>query len=375
MKETDPIRDQALRRGAALANNVMRYYHALFELRRLSLILFSQGPARDSDIEAWLRQEDFGPREGFWLNRSLLERFRSGTAPGDAISHSWSETLKDYRDARFRMYCLKDIGPHLLEIHSHLPSAAWLYYQDVTNTSIQFPYIDQMEAIEPSFDWSTYHTFQAVEPGANPGRDIKWTPPTIDYAGEGLIISVSIPVYQGDEFIGLWSIDVPMALLYQEYITETVFPDQDNFIINNEGDIVVHKDIRANIDREKGSVFLEKVSALGGDFRSLNPGELMKKGRGGLTLRMADGRELLAYYKSIPEINWIFVAAVPRDRMLDVVNTRVREALERVKIGDFNHRIEECSGMEQTRLLVEGYNEMVSALQAQEAVRLRAMEA
>ncbi|MCP4693982.1 MAG: response regulator, partial [Desulfobacterales bacterium] len=53
----------------------------------------------------------------------------------------------------------------------------------------------------------------------------------------------------------------------------------------------------------------------------------------------------------------------------------VRDALERVKIGDFTHRIEECSGMEQTRLLVEGYNEMVSALQAQEAVRLRAMEA
>ncbi len=90
-------------------------------------------------------------------------------------------------------------------------------------------------AIPSDFDWSTYHTFLSVCPENNPERQIQWTPPTIDYAGEGLILSVSIPVWRDDDFIGLWSIDLPIRYLYRDFASSKSFPDQQQFIVNQTG--------------------------------------------------------------------------------------------------------------------------------------------
>ncbi len=98
----------------------------------------------------------------------MLEAFRADKAPPDAISHSWHPKLIGNADACFRMYCLRNIGPCLVEIRKGLPDKACIYYQDITNTSVQFPYIDQITSITPGFDWRTYYTFFIGNAGKQP---------------------------------------------------------------------------------------------------------------------------------------------------------------------------------------------------------------
>jgi len=372
MKESDLIQQQVDRTVALLATNITRYYDALFELKRLSLILFQEKRFDPVAVDDWFANEGYGiDADGFWLSLPLLERFRSGRAPADAISYSWNPNLKDHPEACCRMYCLRNIGPFLHEIHSRLPGIAWIYYQDITNTAIQYPYIDQATAITPDFDWSTYHTYVSVEPSSNPDRAIRWTPPTIDYAGEGLILSVSIPVYQDNVFIGLWSIDIPMRHLSQNHIMETYVTGQENFLINHEGAFVAHPSISMKIDKEKGSFFQENIKNLGGDFNNLDPIEIMKSKVGELQLNGANGQDLLAYYGAVPDINWIFFATVPKYCLIEAINRRIRIAFDRIREGDLTHRLEECHDDGQWNVLIEGYNEMATALEQQEGARLQ----
>ena len=376
ISETELIRLQVNRTVTLLQNNITRYYDALHELRRLTLILLDQQHYTSQDIDKWQEQEGFGvDADGFWLSLPLLKRFRAGEAPKDAISHSWDPAIKDLEDARSRMYCLRDIGSFVQEIHSRLPGSAWIYYQDVTNTSIQFPYIDQVTAITPDFDWLTYHTFASVAPHVNPERAIQWTPPSIDYAGEGVILSVSIPVYYQEIFIGVWSIDLPMNTLYQDYIDESYVPGQKNCIFDQYGNIIVHPFIEARIDKEKGSLFQQKVNSLGGDFARLLSTDLIGSEHGELRLKGREGEELLAYHGTVPNIQWTFLVTVPRAFMLDVVNRRIKTAFGKIMEGDFSYRIVNQQESGYQNLLVEGYNKMAGALQEQENIRRQAEKA
>ncbi|WDP90879.1 MAG: response regulator [Desulfobacter sp.] len=375
MFESSPIRLQVSQVSSALAHNIESCCHALEELKRVSLILFTRTPRDSADIQAWYRQDGFGvDDDGFWISLPLLAAFRGGRAPAHAVSFSWHPDLRDDPEASFRMYCLKDVGQYLMEARQRLPGTAWIYYQDVTNTSMQFPYIDQVTAITPDFDWSAYHTYVSVAPENNPQREIRWTRPTIDYAGEGLIISASVPVYLDDRFIGLWSIDLPMASLYNNFDFKGYLKDQVNFIIDREGYMVAHPAIEAEIDKEKGSVYRRHIHQLGTRFKGIEPGELLSEGSGRRLLSNSQGDDLVVWFEVIPGIQWIFFATVPRQSMEDAINQRIRKALDRVKSGDLSYRIKNLSEIDHARLVAEGFNQMASALENQERIRLEARE-
>ncbi len=367
----DPINLQIKQIVASLETNIQRFHDTLNELRRLSLALFQETRASDSDIENWFREEGFAvDQDGFWLSIPLLKAFRKNKAPKNAISYSWHPDLVQNREACSRMYCLRNIGSFLDEIRSRLPDAAWVYYQDITNTSIQFPYIDQITAITPDFDWKTYHTFQSVTPENNPGGRIQWTRPTIDYAGQGIILSVSIPQELEGRFIGLWSIDLPMASLYPDCIFDTLLQGQVNFIIDQRGLLVAHPSIETGIDLEKGSIFQQHFHDLGPEFKDLNPEELLEQKKGQLSLTSTrGGTDLIGCFEVIPGIQWIFFSTFPRQSMEDAVNQRIRMALDRVRSGDFSYRLDNLSSIEEVKSITNAYNEMALALENQEKIR------
>lgn len=55
--------------------------------------------------------------------------------------------------------------------------------------------------------------FARATPQANPRRAVFWSRPYADAAGRGTILTVTKPVYRGDEFLGSVSIDVTLASL------------------------------------------------------------------------------------------------------------------------------------------------------------------
>lgn len=366
MNEVEIVRLQVDSSVALLKTNIIRYYDVLHELKRLSLLLLKETSADQSDIEKWFESEGFDIcPDGFWQSISSLEKHRQGILADDAISFSCRPDLRRDYKACFRMYSHRNTGNYLSDIRSRMPDSAWIYYQDSSNIALQYPYIDQASAITPDFDWSTYHTWVSVAPENNPEREIRWTAPSIDYAGEGLIISVSIPIYLNNDFAGLWSIDLPMKNLYQDYINENHIPEQQNFITGYNGEIIIHPIIETKIDIEKGSIFQERIDSIGREFAGIDLEKLILEKSGRMELSGDDHRRYIVFFKTIPEIKWILFSIIPKDRVIDVVNSRIKAALDKVRSGDFHYRLQNLSEFESNNILVTSFNEMAEALEAQ----------
>jgi signal transduction histidine kinase/CheY-like chemotaxis protein len=359
MNEIEAIRSNVDRYHAVLAQQIDRLYNALEELQRTSLFILNLDADQSSDIiDQWLKSTGFAVDEdGFFQSQPLLTAFRQGRAPKDAVSLSWGQHLRNEQTARRRMFSYRNIGPHLKHIHDRLGDVGWVYYQDVGNTALQYPYIDQRTAITSDFDWSTYHTFLSVCPENNPQRRIQWTPPSIDYAGEGLIVSVSIPVWLGDAFIGLWSIDLPVRYLYRDFAFSKSFPDQRQFIVDHKGMLVLHEQLQAEIDQTKGAVFLHSLAELGGQWADLDLAMIMAKGEGVQEVIDAAGTEWIFCYKHVPGVEWILFCGLPKASMEEAAAQRLRQAFQQIADGNFSHRIE-SSPTYALSTLVDEFNKM-----------------
>jgi signal transduction histidine kinase/CheY-like chemotaxis protein len=358
MNEIEAISWQLGRYRAILGQQVDRLYNALEELQRTTLLLLNQHSDPDEKIDQWLQQEGFAvDDDGFFQSQPLLAAFRDGTAPEDAVSFSWGQHLCDDPTARRHLYSHRHIGSHLKHIHDRLGDVGWIYFQDAGNTALQYPYIDQCTAIPSDFDWSTYHTFVSVNPENNPQRQIQWTPPTIDYAGEGLIVSVSLPVWQGDRFVGLWSIDLPLRYLYRDFATSISFSEQTQFIVNQDGLLVLHEKLQAEIDQSKGQVFMHPLAKLGGKWADVDLAAIVANGEGVLSVTDGTGEEWIFCYNHAPGVEWTLFCGLPILSMEEAAGKLLSQAFEQIADGNFSHRIESLPTNAMSTL-VDEFNKM-----------------
>ncbi|MGD9368101.1 MAG: ATP-binding protein [Desulfobacteraceae bacterium] len=370
MNEIEAIRWHLSRYRGLLNQQVDRLYNALEELQRTTLLLLELHSGTDDRIDAWLREEGFEvDDDGFFQSRPLLSAFRNDAAPADAVSVSWGKHLRTDPVARRHMFCHRRIGPLLKHIHDRLGDVAWIYYQDASNTSLQYPYIDQRSAIAWDFDWTAYHTFVSVCPENNPTRCIQWTMPTIDYAGEGLILSVSIPVWRDDGFIGLWSIDLPVRYLYRNFISSKVFPEQDQFIVNDQGMLLLHEKLQFSIDQQKGRVFLRPLSDLGGDWGHFDLDRVLAKDAGALKVKDARGVRWVFCCTHVPRVEWTLFCGLPETSMEEAAAQRLRQAFQQIGDGNFSQHIEFPSSNEFLSTLFGEFNKMSLRLRQAEQHR------
>ena len=372
MNEIEALRWQLERYRAVLNQTVDRLYNALEELQRTTLLLLTRNnldTASDREIDKWLQKEGFAiDADGFFQSMPLLEAFRQGTAPQDAVSVSWGKHLMADPIVRRHIYSHRNIGSHLNHIHDRLGDIGWIYYQDAANVSLQYPFIDQCTAIPFDFDWTTYHTFVSVNPKNNPKRQIRWTPPTVDYAGEGIILSVSIPVWRGDAFTGLWSIDLPLRYLYRDFSGSTTLPHQSQFIVDQQGMLILHEKLHAEIDQAQGSLYLHSLSELGGQWVHFDLKRIIAKPGGVNVITDADGIEWVYCHCHVPGVDWILFSGLPKAAMEAAAAGRLQKAFRQIADGNFSHRIEAAPD-NTLSTLVDEFNKMSTRLSHVEAHR------
>jgi signal transduction histidine kinase/ActR/RegA family two-component response regulator len=369
MNEIEALRWQLERYRAVLCQQIDRLYNALEELQRTTLLLVSLDADPDEKIDEWLQKQGFAVDEdGFFQSQPLLAAFRQGTAPEDAISMSWGKDLRTDPTVRRRMYIHRNIGRHLKHIHDRLGDVGWIYYQDAANASLQYPFIDQRSAITFDFDWSTYHTFLSVNPQNNPQRRIRWTPPTVDYAGEGVILSVSIPVWRNEAFLGLWSIDLPIRYLYRDFAGSTSFPQQTQLIVDQQGMLLLHETLQSGIDQPQGRPLLHPVTELGGQWQHLDLEEIFAKPGGMQMVADAAGVEWVYCHCHVPGVEWLLFSGLPKASMEEAAARRLQQAFRQISDGNFSHHIE-TTPTNTLSTLVDAFNKMSTRLNLAEQNR------
>jgi len=330
MRELEAIAQQVEVATLGLGERVARIYDALYALHDLTLATFSMTP-RDADrIAEWYDASGFGIDEhGYFERLDVLARARAGESDPDTQTYYANAKIADDPEARSRMYAMRELPRVVRGIRERLPGLAWVYYQDATGFAMTYPMHDPCTVVPADFDWHTYFTYESVKPEVNPEREIRWTPPNIDYGGKGLMVSASIPLYADDALVGVWSFDVPVRSLVYRSLVAPSREEQSAFVIDREGFLIAHDTVEALVAPAGGSVVREHVRSLGGDFAHLDVAALLAEGRGTAELRDGIGAARYAVYGAVERLDWLVVVTVPTE---DVV-ARTRALFDASPMG------------------------------------------
>ena len=103
-------------------------------------------------------------------------------------------------------------------IHRINPHYAWSYYHSRNDLTGYYPWILPSKMFELGFDDMTsvfehkYSTrrWRSALPANNPQKRMQWTEAYMDYAGKGLMVTLTLPVYNGEEFLGMVAADLTL---------------------------------------------------------------------------------------------------------------------------------------------------------------------
>lgn len=123
-----------------------------------------------------------------------------------------------------------------------MPEIAWLYYTSEQGFVNLYPWTAS-ETIRYTEDVRTRAFYTAAMPENNPGRKPVWTRVYLDTAGKGSMITLSSPIYYGNEFRGVISIDYTTAALQQ--LLKSGFP---TYLINEDNDMIAAGDFSVSGD-------------------------------------------------------------------------------------------------------------------------------
>ncbi|NVB39990.1 response regulator [Pseudenhygromyxa sp. WMMC2535] len=351
---------------------IARIYDALHALHDLTILLHRVEVGKRGAAEAWHHESGFGiDAYGYYERLELLARARAGEVdPLHQIYYADARVAVDPL-ARARMYAMRDMAAAIAGIKERLAGLAWIYYQDATGFAMTYPMHDPCTVVPPDFDWHSYHTYVAAGPEANPARKIRWAPLNLDYGGQGLMVSPSIPLYVGDELVGVWSFDVKVDELIALSGIERR-RSRTTFIVEGDGSLIAHDGMQTVV-REQGEVFREELASLGGDFAELDLDDMLAQRSGTRELVDSSGTSLRLIYRAIPNLGWLLMCTVPTRSVLENVERSFFEAFERAKAGDLSHRIADVGG--DLQAVVDGFNSMSASVEETLAANARTMSA
>lgn len=377
MRQTELIQRQVELVAVTLGARVRRIHDALIDLAFVTRQLFST-PTSVDEVDAWIAREGFAVRpSGFFLHDAQVARVATEPKFADDLTPVWGGASRDRPETRRRMYLLRRLREHLAELYARFQGVAYVYFQsaDDPHAAVVIPGFAPETVVPADFDWHTYHAFTVAEPTVNPARAIRWTKPNVDYADQGLIATASIPVWEGERFLGVWSIDVPLTVLHADLSLDALgalAARQVNFLVDGEGRLIAHPSLDPDNQGEKGAVYNIHLSSLGGDYAALDVAALAAEGHGHRELRDAAGERMLVIFRAVPEIGWIAFASFPAADLVEATREAFQQAFASLGQGDLSVRLDAAVGDESMRQLMVSYNEMAATLQEAQHHRDRA---
>lgn len=367
MSQVDQIQRQVELVAVSVGSRVRRLHDAMDSLAFVTREIL-RDDVSTAEVEAWFGAQGFEALPSGFYERAAHTRRAAETEGGlvGDFCYAWGAAGSTDPASRARAYALRRVMPHAAALQQRFKGVAWTYFQDGRNKYLTAvtPGLAPDSIIPADFDWHAYHSFTIAEPGVNPTREVRWSPPNIDYGGKGLISCVSIPVYEGDEFLGIWTMDVPLAELHADLTLESlgrIGDRQVNFVADYDGRLLAHPNLGPEAQGEKGAVYSVQLSSLGGDFATLDVSELAALGHGKREVVDAKGERLLLVFRAVPEIRWVIFTAFPAADLVEATQAAFQSAFAHLGAGDLTFRLG-AVGDEAMQRLVSSFNEMTETL-------------
>ncbi|PYE51168.1 PAS domain S-box-containing protein [Deinococcus yavapaiensis KR-236] len=105
---------------------------------------------------------------------------------------------------------LDALFPALLSEHS---DGVALYFTNAQSMTRYYPPLGLHRVLPPDLDIAHQAPFMNVRPERDPARLLVWSPPYLDDAGHGLLVTASAPLYKDGVFRGMIAVDVSLNRL------------------------------------------------------------------------------------------------------------------------------------------------------------------
>ncbi|MBX2998412.1 MAG: GAF domain-containing protein [Caldilineaceae bacterium] len=239
-----------------------------------------------------------------------------------------SVTLTPESESNLRVSLMLDeLFPAMLSKSS---DAIAIYYIDPQGATRYYPVVDIAEKIPPDLVITEGIFFRIAAPDANPQRQPVWTDPYVDFVGQGPIATAAVPIYDGDTFLGVISLDISLTKLIERLNALTPTPGSYALLIDKDGDLVaappealrdlLNEDVYANIQAslagdESTEHFIANTLGLSLDqVRSmpfLQTLADMRRGASGLAEFELNNRQVYLAYALLPSTGWSLAVMAP----------------------------------------------------------------
>jgi len=206
---------------------------------------------------------------------------------------------------------------------AQVPDAIALYYMSPQGIGRYYPVVDLVEILPADFSVTTQPYFALAAPPANPARGAVWSEPYIDLVGQGLIVTVSTPVYGGDEFWGVLGVDVSLARLIDRLNGLSPTPGGYAFLVDDSGHLVAAPPAALDDILGKSQVGktwsmtetlgLSLVDSATSPF--VDTLAAMQAGSSGLDQFEVAGRQVFVAYAPLPNVGWSLALVAPVDEI------------------------------------------------------------
>jgi HAMP domain-containing protein len=190
----------------------------------------------------------------------------------------------------------------------------WIYLTTSDGMMRLYPWASN-DHYPDSWDPREIIFYSVAAPENNPTFQTRWTPPYVDFAGAGWMVTVSTPVVdQSGDFLGVMSHDITIDSLQEIALSINVLDGSGyGFLIQNDGNVITHPAIdAAAVQGAQGNVNLASTGST--EFRTLIRN--MMAGESGSGYYDEGNQSYLLVFAPIPEIGWSIGVTVPRSEVV-----------------------------------------------------------
>lgn len=140
--------------------------------------------------------------------------------------------------------------PSFRSIKENLEEVTWVYYISAKNFFNLYPQDESFEYPEGIYEMQF---FTQTLPENNPQRQISWTDAYLDLAGQGMMVTADVPVYEGEQFRGIVALDITLQRLNQ-VIQDFDYPNGKIFIADGNQQLLAFPTSGASDGEDTGTL-------------------------------------------------------------------------------------------------------------------------
>lgn len=227
----------------------------------------------------------------------------------------WTQPLEATSPVAEQIVSTEKLDTVFAGIKAVTPETQWVYMTTPAGMMRLYPWASN-DHYPDNWDPREIIFYTVAEPGRNPELRPQWTPPYVDYAGAGWMVTASVPmVSQQGEFLGVMSHDITIDSLKEIALGINVLDGGGyGFLIDAEGKVIAHPAFQ---DSEANKGTQEETSLLtweGVDYQGLI--QQMVNGQQGLGYYTNAAGESLLVFAPVKATGWSLGISIPREQVI-----------------------------------------------------------